>query len=136
MKRTIELKHVGPKEHVRTLIEELADRVEAHLRHFPDGVTSLHVLFDENGSHKLYRTAVTCHLPGHMVAAHEENRDAGLSIRKAFAELKRQLDKKSALLRREHLRKQSSQRRTSQPPEIETFSIDHVPGVDAFRPEL
>ena len=105
MKRTVELKHVGPKAHVRNLLEELIDRLEDKLEHFPEDAVSLHVLFEENGSHKLYRTSLTCHVPGHTVAAHEERRDAGLSIREAFAEVERQLEKQKALLRREHLRR-------------------------------
>ena len=93
MKRTIELKHVGPREHVRRLIDELIDRLDEKLAHYPEDAVSVHALFEENGTHKLYRASLTCHVPGHMVAAHEENRDAGRAIRRAFAELGRQLQK-------------------------------------------
>ena len=93
MKRTIELKHVGPREHVRRLIDDLLDRLDEKLAHYPEDAVSVHALFEENGTHKLYRLSLTCHVPGHMAAAHEENRDAGLAIRKAFVELKRQLEK-------------------------------------------
>ena len=91
MKRVIELKHVGPKEHVKSLLEDLIGRLEEKLNHFPPDAVSLHVLFDENGTHKLFRTALTCHVPGHTVAAHEEGREAGMTIRNAFAEVERQL---------------------------------------------
>ena len=107
MKRMIELKHVGPKDHVRGLIDQLIDRLEAKLQHFPEDAVSLHALFEENGTHKLYRTSLTCHVPGHLVAAHEEGRDAGQAIRESFDEVERQLDKRNALRRREHLRKHS-----------------------------
>ena len=103
MKRIIELKHVGAKPHVRTLLEELLDRLEEKLRHFPGDTVSVHVLFEENGTHKLFRTALTCHVPGHTVAAHEEQREAGVSIRRAFGELERQLEKQKAVVRHEHL---------------------------------
>jgi ribosome-associated translation inhibitor RaiA len=109
MKRLIEVKHVGPKEHVRTLLGELSDRLEEKLRHFPEDGVSLRVVFDENGTHKLYRAALTCHVPGHMAAAHEEHRVAGTAIRRAFAELERQLEKQKALLRHEHARRVSRQ---------------------------
>ncbi len=112
MKRTIELKHIGPKEHVRHLLEELSDRLAEKLAHFPDESVSLHAVFDENGNHQLYRIALTCHVPGHTVAAHEEQRAAGAAIREAFAELERQLEKQKAFLRREHLRQRPS--RTAQ----------------------
>jgi len=104
MKRTIELKHVGPKDHVRRVLEELITRLEDRLRHFPEDAVSLHVLFEENGSHELFRTSVTCHVPKHLVAAHEENRDPGVSIRKAFAEIERQLEKRQVTRRLRNLR--------------------------------
>ncbi|MBI2884865.1 MAG: HPF/RaiA family ribosome-associated protein [Candidatus Omnitrophica bacterium] len=107
MKRTIELKHVGPKGIVRELLTELIDRLEEKFHHFPDEAVSLHALFQENGSHKLYQTSLTCHIPGHTVAAHVENRDAGLSIRKAFDELERQLDTRHAKMSGKHLRKRT-----------------------------
>ena len=112
MKRTIELKHVGPKALVRNLLEDLIGRLEEKLGHFPEDAVSLHVLFEENGTHQLYRTSLTCHVPGHTVAAHEERRDAGTAIREAFAEVERQLEKQKAFIRGEHLRKRS--RRTTQ----------------------
>ena len=114
MKQTIELKHVGPKGHVRQLLEELSHRLEEKLSHFPSDAVSLHIVFEENGTHKLYRTSLTCHVPGHTVAAHEERREAGLAIREAFAELERQLEKQKALLRHEYLRRRRQQ--TSQQP--------------------
>jgi len=101
MKRIIELKHVGAKRHVWSLLEELIDRVEEKVQHFKQDTVSIHVVFEENGTHKLYRTSLSCHLPGHTVAAHEERRDAGESIRKAFAEIERQLEKQKATLRHE-----------------------------------
>ena len=105
MKRIIELKHVGPKDHVRQLLEELLDRLEEKLAHFPADTVTAHALFEENGAHKLYRASVTCHVPGHTVAAHEEHREAGSAIRKAFAEVERQLEKQKASIRHEHLRR-------------------------------
>ena len=102
MKCTIELKHVGPRSHVQLLIEELVARIEDKLSHFAGDSVSLHVIFEENGSHKLYRMAVNCHLPKHTVAAHQEGRDAGLCIRKTFAEVERQLEKQKAIIRHEH----------------------------------
>jgi ribosome-associated translation inhibitor RaiA len=106
MKRMIELKHVGEaRDHVRGLLESLCDRLEEKLAHFPKDAVSLHVLFEEHP--KLFHTAVTCHIPGHTVAAHEEQRQAGLSIRKAFAEVARQLERQKANVRHDHLRRQS-----------------------------
>ena len=115
MKRTIELKHVGAKQQVRTLLEELIDRLEDKLRHFQQDSVSVHVLFEENGSHRLYRTSVTCHVPGKTVAAREERRDPGASIRETFAELQRRLERQKASLRHERLVRRSKRRRRTLP---------------------
>ena len=120
MQRVIDLKHVGPKTQVRRLIEELIDRLEDKLQHFPSDALSVHVLFEANGSQRLYRVAVTCHVPGYMVAAHEENRDPGVAIRKTFDEVERQLLKRNAMLNREHRRQ--TRRKTMaivEPPDLE-----------------
>lgn len=128
MKRSIDVKHVGPKEHVRALLVELSDRLEERLRHFPEDAVSLHVVFDENRNHKLYRTSLACHVPGHLVAAHEEQRDAGVSIRRAFAELERQLEKQKAILRHELLLRRG--KRTRRKPGAESHRP--APATDGF----
>ena len=110
MNCSIELKHVGPRAHVHRLLEELTARLEEKLSHFRNEAVSLHVVFEENGTHKLYRVSLTCHVPGHTVAAHEEGREAGSAIREAFAELERQLEKRKAVLRHEHERRRSRRR--------------------------
>lgn len=120
MKQTIELKRVGPRHHVQQLLEELIARLDEKLRHFPKDAVSLHVLFEENGSHKLFHTALTCHLPRHTVAAHEEGRDAGAVIRRAFAEVERQLEKQKAVVRSDYLRRAESQRRRRPTPGLLT----------------
>jgi len=108
MTRTIELKRVGPKKHVRSLIEELIARLEEKLQHVPEEAVSIHVLFDENGTHQVYRTALTCHIPGHVAATHKEGREAGDTIRDAFKDLERQLLKTTLILRGERLRKRAT----------------------------
>ena len=114
MKQTIELKHVGPKHHVRTLLYELIGRLDEKLGHFPPETVSLHVVFEENGNHKLYRASLTCHVPGHTVAAHEEGRDSGVAIHKIFSEVERQLEKQKAIARHERQLRRS--KRTSRVP--------------------
>ena len=112
MKRVIELKHVGPKAQVRQLIEALIDRVAEKLQHLAADAVSFHAMFDANGTQTVYRMSVTCHLPGHhTVAAHEESRDSGEAIRKAFAELERQLEKPLAVLHRDYLKRRSAHQR-------------------------
>ena len=51
MKSTIELKHVGPRQHVQGLLEELISRVEEKLRHFRGDAISIHVVFEIGRAH-------------------------------------------------------------------------------------
>lgn len=112
MKRTIEIKHVEPKDHVRQLLEELCDRLEEKLQHFRQESVSIHVQFEENGRRTLSHIALSCHVPGHMVAAHEEGRVPGTIIRKAFKEIERQLEKQKAHVRGDYqLRRRRRQAR-------------------------
>lgn len=116
MKRFIEFKHIGPKALVRRLIDELCDRLEEKLRHFDADAVSLHVVFEENGSQKLYRAAVSCHVPQYMAAAHEEDRNPGAALRGAFEEVEHQLDKHRPLRGRKILqKKRAAQRRQPAP---------------------
>lgn len=103
MKRAIELKHVGAKPTVQGLLNDRMDRLEDKLGGFDSDAVSVHVAFEESRVHRLFRIAVTCHVPGHLVAAHEEQRDAGAAVRKAFAEVERQLAKHTRVVRREKL---------------------------------
>ena len=105
MKRLIEIKHVSAKEHVRELIDGLINGLEEKLSRFRGEAMSVHAVFEENGAHRLYRFALTCHMPGRTVAAHEEAHEPGTVIRAAFAEVERQLDKYKAVSRQERARK-------------------------------
>ena len=98
MKRTIELKHVEPRAHVQRLLEELLDRLEEKFDPRHHDSVSAHIVFEENAARRLYRTSLTCHVPGHTLAAHEERREPGTSIRETFKELERQLEKHKTLL--------------------------------------
>lgn len=124
MKRIIELKHVRAKTLVSTLLNELIDRLEEKLQHFrPDAVT-VHALFEENGAHKLFRTALTCHIPGQTVAVHEEDRDPGTAIRDAFSELERRLEKQKASIRHERDVRRSKRRRRTAARPLDTASLN------------
>lgn len=105
MKTTIELKHVGPRQRVQGLLEELISRLEERLKHFRSDALSVHVMFEENRRHTLFHAKVTCHIPQHVIAAHEEDRDPGAAIRKAFTELSRRLERRLAKYRPQQLRR-------------------------------
>ena len=111
MTRLIELKHVGPRKHVQRLLDGLIDRVAEKLQGVPEEATSMHVVFEENTAHKLYRISLTCHVPGRLVVAREEGHKPGLIIRDAFAELERQLEKQLAIMRHRLQRRQGMRTR-------------------------
>ena len=119
MKRFIEFKHIGPKGLVRRLIDELCDRLEEKLQHFDADAVSLHVVFEENGSQKLYRAAVSCHVPHYMAAAHEEDRKPGTALRGAFEEVEHQLDKHHPMRSRKILQKKRAVQRQQPTPVTE-----------------
>ena len=107
MKRSIDVKHVAARRVVQTLLDDLMDRLEEKLKHFPDDAVSVRAVFEENGRRTLYRTSLTCHVPRHTIVAHDEHRDPGLSIRNAFAEVERQLERRKATIFHEHGRRRS-----------------------------
>ena len=118
MKRTVELKHVGARGTVQGLLDDLMDRLEDKLAHVRSDAVSVHAVFEENRAHRLFRLSITCHVPGYMAAAHEEQRDAGAAIRKAFAEVERQLAKHTSVVRRKKLMRRLTRRaRALQPSE-------------------
>ncbi len=81
----------------------------------PKGAVSLHVLFEENRAQKFYRTSVSCHIPGRTVAAHTERWEAGASIREAFIEVERQLEKYHAMSCRKHPRTRTTRQEQAEP---------------------
>ena len=97
---------------MRHLVETLCDRLDERLRHFDAEAVSVHVAFEEHGgTHKLYRASVTCHVPQHLAAAHEEGRDPGAALRGAFEELEHQLEKHHPIRRRKLIQQQSAQQK-------------------------
>ena len=111
MRLVIDLKHVGPRELVQGLIQDLSGRIEQKLSRMGQDSVSVRVVFEEISARRpLYKAAVTCHIPRHLIAAHEERRDAGQALRWAFKEVERQLDKQNAIVRRERLRRRGEHR--------------------------
>ena len=135
MRQTIELKHVGPRAHVKHLLEKLIGRLEQKLAHWPPDVVSVHVLCEENGNRSLYRTSITCHVPGRMLAAHEEHREAWVTIHQAFEEIGRQVEKHKALQHGDPPRRRAAAasrdaRAAARPSEPGFDSVDDAPSAE------
>lgn len=126
MKRIIELKHVGPRAHVRELLEDLLDRLESKLARFAHDATSCHIVFEEQRAHQLYRASLTCHVPRQVLAAHEECRDAGETIRHVFADIERQLQKRKAILNNEPQRKRVRRAERTRASESRNVEADEM----------
>jgi RNA polymerase sigma factor (sigma-70 family) len=123
MKRNIEYKNVAPnrKEHIQTLCERYLASLQKHLQVFPSDTVFLYGVIEQHPSRALYRVSLTLHLPKRLLSAKEEGHEINDTIREAFLELERQLEKHKALLRQEHLwrrparREQLRQERTQAP---------------------
>jgi ribosomal subunit interface protein len=105
MKHNIEYKNVAPdrKEHVQTLYEQHLASLQKHVQSFPSDTVFLHGVIEQHPSRERYRVSLTLHLPQRVLSAQEEDHAVNDTIREAFSELERQLDKHKAFLRQEHL---------------------------------
>jgi RNA polymerase sigma factor (sigma-70 family) len=110
MRRSIEFKHFEPKQRVQALIESLVARLQKQAKDFPQDLVFLRLLVEENAARKLYHVAITLELPGRTLATREERHDVNDTIRGAFAEIERQLERYKASLRGEHLWKRPARR--------------------------
>jgi RNA polymerase sigma factor (sigma-70 family) len=110
MRHSIEFKHFEPKQRVQELIENLIARLEKQAKDFPQDLVFLRLLVEEMAARKLYHVAITLELPGRTLATKEERHDVNDTIRDAFAEIERQLEKYKASLRGEHLWKRPARR--------------------------
>jgi RNA polymerase sigma factor (sigma-70 family) len=110
MKHTIEFKHFEPRERARKLVEELTARLEKQIKDFPQDSVFLRALIEENPVRKIYHVSITLDLPGGTLAAKEELHDPVETIRDAFNEIERQIERHKARLRRDYLWKRPARR--------------------------
>jgi len=112
MKHNIEYKNVAPnrKEHIQTLCERYLASLQKHLQVFPSDTVFLYGVIEQHPSRALSRVSLTLHLPKRVLAAKEESHEINETIREAFLELERQLEKHKALLRQEHLWRRPARR--------------------------
>ncbi|HSU89494.1 MAG TPA: HPF/RaiA family ribosome-associated protein [Terriglobia bacterium] len=102
MKRNIEFKDFEAPETIRKLIDRLTSKLEKKTGTFSPELVHLRLMVEQNSVRTLYNTSITLDLPGKTLAARKEQHDMKASIRGAFAEIQRQLDKYKAELHREH----------------------------------
>jgi ribosomal subunit interface protein len=108
MRHNNEYKNFEPKERVRKLVEDLIARLDKHVKDFPEETVFLRVLIEETAVRKLYHVSITLDLLGKILTAKEERHDVVETVRDAFEEIKRQINKYKAEVRGE----QSWKRRT------------------------
>ena len=107
MQHSLTLKHVQIKPFFRNLVEELLARLEEQTATFGDTAVFTHVVIEQNKARTLFRVSLNATFPRKTLAVHEEGHDAVKTVREAFDELERQLNKFKAKLSHEHRRKQS-----------------------------
>ena len=122
VKQNIEFKHFAPGGDVRKLIEELMSRLDKHLKDFNGDSVFLRIVIEENAVRTLYQVSVTLALPRKTIAAKEERHDVRETLRDAFAEIQRQIDKHKASMRREHLWKRIARRESQASVDVVCFS--------------
>ena len=110
LKHNIEFKGREPDQKVRELIEYLISKLDRKVKNFSSEVVFLRVLVEENPTRTLYPISITLQLPGKTLATREEKHDLVDSIRDAFGEIERQLEKYKSSLRGEHLWKRLGKR--------------------------
>jgi ribosomal subunit interface protein len=82
-----------PSPRLRELAEELVGRLDRHAPNFPEDTVFLRLFVDENAARRFYHVSLVYDLPGRRLAAQEERHDAWETIREAFTEIERQLEK-------------------------------------------
>jgi ribosomal subunit interface protein len=110
MRHNIEYKHFEPRDQVRKLIDQLITRLEKHTQNFRKESVFLRVLIEENAVRTLYHVTVTLDLPGRTLATKAERHDLEATLRDAFAEIERQVEKYKASLRGEQYYKRATRR--------------------------
>jgi ribosome-associated translation inhibitor RaiA len=102
MRHNIEFKGFEPQESIGKLIEDLTKKLEKRAGRLSSEVVFLRVLVERNSVRKLYHASLTLELPGKTLASKEEKHDLEATLRDAFAEIERQLEKYIAKVRRDH----------------------------------
>ena len=99
MNFNIEFKNFAPHREVQTLIQELINKIERRAKAFPAGVLFMRLMVEENPARKLYHASITLTLPEKTLVTEAERHDLHETLREAFAEIGKQLEKRKATLR-------------------------------------
>jgi ribosome-associated translation inhibitor RaiA/DNA-directed RNA polymerase specialized sigma24 family protein len=142
MKHTIEFKDCEASAADRKVIEDLIKRLDRKTRIFSPDEVFLRLKVEHNQAHKLYSVVLTLDLPGKILAAREQKRQAEPAIRTVFAEIDRQLAEYKAALRGEHFWKRLTRleelrqlQTKAAPPDPESFFAlvnPHLPALNDF----
>jgi ribosomal subunit interface protein len=110
MRHNEEFKSFEPDEQVKELIQRRIKKLEAKIQAFPPDSALLRVFIEANSARTLYHVTLMMGVPGKTITAKEEDHDAGASIKTAFDELERQIQKHKDTLRHERLWKRIRKR--------------------------
>ncbi|MBI2876922.1 MAG: HPF/RaiA family ribosome-associated protein [Candidatus Tectomicrobia bacterium] len=103
MKYQITFKNFHGEAHFDSLIEKLTTQLDRHIADFDPEAVFLHGVIEKNSTRSLYRASLVLNLPGRRVVARDEGFEVEATLRQAFLELERQVEKYKSFLRREHV---------------------------------
>src|SRR5262245_20532019 len=91
MRHNIEYKNLESRNRISTLVQRSIAKLERNVRKFPPDVVFLRISIEENTTRTLYHVAITLDVPRKTLATKEGGHDTEVAIKKAFAEIERQL---------------------------------------------
>lgn len=115
MQHSLTFKHVTVKPYLSVLVNELLGHLDQQTAAFSNDSAFTHVVIEQNKARTLFKVALHCTVPRRSLAVHEEGHDAVATVREAFDELERQLNRYKAKRRRTHLRKKDARRKDPSP---------------------
>jgi ribosomal subunit interface protein len=104
MRHTLIGKNLEVTPELREYFASKIDKLDRLIPTFADDLVSLQATLEKNVKRGDYSTSLSLHFPQHTLHAEEQSRDLKGSIRAAFDELIRQVDRFKSKLRGEHRR--------------------------------
>ncbi len=121
MQHSLTFKRVEVKPYLTVLVNALLAHLDEQTVNFRDGSAFTHVVIEQNKARTLFRVSLHCSVPRRILVVHEEGHDAVKTVREAFDELERQIERYKDKRRRTHLRKRVIKRKGEAPEAAEAL---------------
>lgn len=107
-----------PHSQLRAKLEGKIDKLEAHLEHFPEDATQLHVTLNRHPKKRWFTVALNLHLPSNTLHAEKTGDDPVPALDHAVKALLRELSGLKSELRRETSWKPDAAASAAAPPRL------------------